>query len=102
MRPLEKLFRLRHPIQGDLAQPTRDAVVEKRRTMRNWREKPAFSWFCDTAAANLRDRYEVVYEGMFLRYGGVRSDKRPRSCRSPITDDPLEALKVCITERNVA
>jgi len=48
---------------------------------------------------NLRDRYEVVYEGRFLRYGGVGPTRNGELCRSPITDDPLEAIKVCLSER---
>ena len=55
--------------------------------------------FAVRPAAELRDRYDIIYEGCFFEGGVVGPKQNGEVCTSPISNDPLEAVRVSIVER---
>jgi non-homologous end joining protein Ku len=50
-------------------------------------------------AAGIGDRFDVVYEGWFAEGGAVGPLRNGETCLSPVPDDPIEALRVSLIER---
>jgi len=48
---------------------------------------------------NPRDRYEVVYEGKFFKFGAIGPTRNGELCRSPIANDPLGAINIRVIEK---
>jgi hypothetical protein len=65
------------------------------------RELP-LTGFAVRPAAELRDRFDVVYEGCFFEGGMVGPKRNGEICTSPMPNDPLEAVRVSIVERTEA
>jgi len=55
--------------------------------------------FAVRPAEDQRDQLEITYEGAFFEGGIVGPKRDGEMCVSPVTDDPLEAVRVTITER---
>jgi hypothetical protein len=55
--------------------------------------------FAVRPAMELRDRFDVVYEGCFFEGGVVGPRKNGEICTSSVANDPLEAVHVSIIER---
>jgi len=55
--------------------------------------------FAVRPAPNLGEDLEIVYEGSFFEGGVVGPKRDGELCVSPITDDPLEAVRVSIVQR---
>lgn len=56
--------------------------------------------FAVRPAPELRDRFDIVYEGCFFDGGVVGPKRNGEICTSPVTNDPLEAVRVSIVERH--
>jgi hypothetical protein len=55
--------------------------------------------FAVRLAPHLGDQYDVIYEGRFFEYGMTGPNRNGELCRSPISNDPLGALKIRLVER---
>lgn len=55
--------------------------------------------FAVRPAPELRDRFDIVYEGCFFDGGVVGPKRNGEICTSPVANDPLEAVRVSIVER---
>jgi len=55
--------------------------------------------FAVRPALELRDQYDIVYEGCFFEGGVVGPKRNGDICTSPVANDPLEAVRVSIFER---
>ncbi len=56
--------------------------------------------FAVRPATELRDRFDVVYEGCFFDGGVVGPKQNGEICTSPVANDPLEAVRISIVERS--
>jgi hypothetical protein len=56
--------------------------------------------FAVRPAPELRERFDIIYEGCFFEGGVVGPKQNGEICTSPITNDPLEAVRVSIIERS--
>jgi DNA end-binding protein Ku len=56
--------------------------------------------FAVRPAPELRDRFDIVYEGCFFDGGVVGPKRNGEICTSPVANDPLEAVRVSIVERD--
>lgn len=61
------------------------------------RELP-LTGFAVRPSPELRDRFDVSYEGCFFDGGVVGPRKNGEICTSPVTNDPLEAVRITIVE----
>jgi hypothetical protein len=55
--------------------------------------------FAVRPATELRDRFDIVYEGCFFDGGVVGPKQNGEICTSPVANDPLEAVRISIVER---
>jgi hypothetical protein len=55
--------------------------------------------FAARPALELRDQYDIVYEGCFFEGGVVGPKRNGDICTSPVANDPLEAVRISIFER---
>jgi Ku protein len=55
--------------------------------------------FAVRPAAELRDRFDILYEGCFFDGGVIGPKRNGEICTSPVANDPLEAVRVTIIER---
>jgi hypothetical protein len=55
--------------------------------------------FAMRLAPPARDRFDIVYEGAFFESGVVGPHRNGEICIPPVSDDPLEAIKVRLTRR---
>jgi hypothetical protein len=55
--------------------------------------------FAVRPAPELRDRFDIVYEGCFFDGGVIGPKENGEICTSPIPNDPLEAVRISIVER---
>jgi DNA end-binding protein Ku len=55
--------------------------------------------FAVRPALELRDQYDIVYEGCFFEGGVVGPKRNGDICTSPVPNDPLEAVRISIFER---
>jgi hypothetical protein len=55
--------------------------------------------FAVRPSPELRDRFEIVYEGCFFDGGVVGPKRNGEICTSPVANDPLEAVRISIVER---
>ena len=55
--------------------------------------------FAARPAPAIAERFDVVYEGWFAEGGAVGPLRNGESCLSPVPDDPIEALRVSLIER---
>ncbi len=55
--------------------------------------------FAVRPAAELRDRFDIVYEGCFFDGGVVGPKRNGDICTSPVANDPLETVRISIVER---
>jgi hypothetical protein len=58
--------------------------------------------FAVRPAPELRERFDVVYEGCFANAGVVGVKRNGEICSSPVANDPLEAVRVNVVERGTA
>ena len=54
--------------------------------------------FAVRPSPELRDRFDIVYEGCFFDGGVVGPKRNGEICTSPVANDPLEAVRVSIVE----
>ena len=59
----------------------------------------ALTGFAARPTPEIADRFDVVYEGWFAEGGAVGPLRNGETCASPVPDDPLEALRVSLIER---
>lgn len=59
----------------------------------------ALTGFAARPRPEIADRFDVVYEGWFAEGGAVGPFRNGEHCVSPVPDDPLEALRVSLIER---
>lgn len=59
----------------------------------------ALTGFAVRPALELRDQYDIVYEGCFFEAGVVGPKHNGDICSSPVANDPLEAVRISIFER---
>ena len=55
--------------------------------------------FAVRPAPELRDRFDIVYEGCFFDGGVIGPKRNGEICTSPVANDPLEAVRISIVER---
>ncbi len=58
--------------------------------------------FAVRPAPELRDRFDILYEGCFFDGGVIGPKRNGEICASPVANDPLEAVRVSIVERSGA
>jgi len=56
--------------------------------------------FAVRPSPDLRDKFDIVYEGCFFDGGVVGPRRNGEICTSPVANDPLEAVRVTIVERS--
>ena len=59
----------------------------------------ALTGFAARPSQAIGDRFDVVYEGWFADGGAVGPLRNGETCVSPVQDDPIEALRVSLIER---
>ncbi|HEX3864886.1 MAG TPA: Ku protein [Stellaceae bacterium] len=57
--------------------------------------------FAVRPAPELRDRFDIVYEGCFFDGGVVGPKRNGEICTSSVSNDPLEAVRVSIVQRRI-
>jgi DNA end-binding protein Ku len=65
------------------------------------RELP-LTGFAVRPAPELRDRFDIIYEGCFFDGGVVGPKRNGEICTSAVQNDPLEAVRITIVERSGA
>ncbi len=65
------------------------------------RELP-LTGFAVRPAPEMRERFDIVYEGCFFDGGVVGPKRNGEICTSPVQNDPLEAVRISIVERSAA
>jgi non-homologous end joining protein Ku len=59
----------------------------------------ALTGFAARPTPEISDRFDIVYEGWFAEGGAVGPLRNGEACVSPVQDDPIEALRVSLIER---